>query len=284
MWGYAMEHILGAEAYRDTEKLKSDYAHMVVNDWIYPHPIWALITRGILTKRQIFDCLTSDVDTVNRLINKLCSGKSTEVANAIRVAFAHNDVPVITGNNPSGLNVNATYSIPTANNLANAFSFNGWTVSPSSGHSTTSGLNNRNLTIKFTAYGTYTLTANFRLPDGSNYSPTKTVTMAPPPPPAPIISADKSSVRQGDYVTFTVNSPQTGTTYQWEINGTIEPNWTAHYITTNRNGSLLDPFSIQPYVINGFISARCRTVSGTIFSPWSNNVSVMITSSSSISR
>lgn len=42
-----------------------------VDTWIYPQVFWEIISTNILTKKQIYDCLTSDVDTYNELVSKL---------------------------------------------------------------------------------------------------------------------------------------------------------------------------------------------------------------------
>lgn len=43
----------------------------IVDEWIYPHIFCTIVCDEILTKKQIYDCLTSEVDTYNELVSKL---------------------------------------------------------------------------------------------------------------------------------------------------------------------------------------------------------------------
>ncbi len=276
MWGHAMGHIQECELF-SLERKMQQYAVTVPqnfnrpgdNDWIHPDPIWALITRGVLSKRQVFDCLTSDVDTVDKLINKLCVGKTTAVANMIRTAFAHNDVPVITGTATASLNTNLAYSVPDDDNMAENFTaFNGWTVNPDTGGATINNRNNPNTTIRFNAAGTYTLSANYTL-SGNTYSATKTVT-AVAPLVSPQISGNKYVVYPGEILTCTVNNPNPQARYDWELDGMS--NWA-------RDWGPNQPLQIMHYYLNsnsGMSTIRCRARIGNEVSGWSNTLTVYV--------
>lgn len=122
-------------------------------------------------------------------------------------------------------NNNVTYSTPTT--LSAGVSFNNWTISSNSGYTVTGGTSGRNLTIKFTAYGTYTLTANYTLPNGSSCAVTKQITVTSPTPPAtPILKATGEQVYWGYWVrpgtTATVyidGNYDSFATYEWSTGG-----------------------------------------------------------------
>lgn len=179
----------------------------------------------------------------------------------------------ITGPDKPELNTSTTYSIPI--NLPNGVSFDGWTA-PGSGCTVTGGLNNRTLTIKFTSYGTYTLAANFTLPDGSLYSASKTIKLTPPPAPTPIVSAWPNPVVIGQSVTFTVTNARPGDTYTWEVNGqsTFDLNGPSITVSTPFNG--FAPFAYSPNALPvqpGTLHARCRVDEGGMVR-WSQLVTV----------
>jgi hypothetical protein len=276
MWGYAMEHIQGAQAYDDIDKLNNHWIYIAIDGWIEPDPIWALITRGVLTKKQVFDSMTYDVDTVDKWINKLISLYPSQ-ADAIQAAFIYNDVPTITGNNPSSVNISTTYTIPDDANLSDDFTFTGWTITPpmgglpGNGYIASGGLNSRNLTVRFMSYGKYTLSANFTLPGGTTYTATKTIEPAPPSDyyRPPTITSDVTSTTMGGRVAFSVQgaNPQSGITYDWMINGVI-------------NG-VTSPTMVT-WATDGGFSVQCRTrYSSTTVSQWSNTVIITVGSGNS---
>lgn len=55
----------------DEMHLSTDEAKNTVDTWIYPQVFWEILSTNILTKKQIYDCLTSEVDTYNELVSKL---------------------------------------------------------------------------------------------------------------------------------------------------------------------------------------------------------------------
>ncbi|MDD5891124.1 MAG: hypothetical protein PUC72_01145 [Bacteroidales bacterium] len=69
MWAYAMGEIQAQEFKYGV--VSSPFNHNIVDNWIHPKIIWDIYTTGLLSKKEIFDCLSPDVDTYDRLINKL---------------------------------------------------------------------------------------------------------------------------------------------------------------------------------------------------------------------
>lgn len=68
MWGYSMGYIQVAEK----QGLPLSIENIgIVDEWIYPHIFCTIVCDEILTKKQIYDCLTSEVDTYNELVSKL---------------------------------------------------------------------------------------------------------------------------------------------------------------------------------------------------------------------
>lgn len=220
--------------------------------------------------------MTSDVDTVDKWRNKLISMYSSK-ANAITAAFAHNDVPAISGPDSPAPNTSVTYSIPTVANMSTDFTFTGWTVAPlNSGHTITGGTNSRTLTIKFTTARTYTLTANFTLPGGGTHSATKTVTVTTPPT-VPTISANKTALRYyNESVTFTVSSQQPGVTYEWQKDSMTLPNETGPTLVITANPPPGWNGNSPPVVIiSPRFTVRCRAINGSgLASDWSNQVRI----------
>ena len=70
MWGFAMGHIQECEKY-DKQRFNKSYSDSWYNYWFKPDVVWDLFRNGILTKKQIFDCLTADVDTFSKLMAKM---------------------------------------------------------------------------------------------------------------------------------------------------------------------------------------------------------------------
>ena len=86
MWGYSM----GArQAY---EKYGTDPKVPFLNQvWICPEIFWNLMKSDILTKKQIFDCLTSDVKTYNSLVERMYANYP-EKADFIEKAFNDSNI------------------------------------------------------------------------------------------------------------------------------------------------------------------------------------------------
>ena len=108
MWGYAMGHIQECEKY-DTTLLSVQYNWQIKDgDWIRPHIFWDLYRNNILTKKQIFDCLTSDVDTYSKLTAKMQT-LYPAIFNAIDSTFNNNGI-IQGGGNVAFYNQNVTSS------------------------------------------------------------------------------------------------------------------------------------------------------------------------------
>lgn len=89
MWGYAMGHIQENEKY-DPAKFEKPYSYNNA-DWLKPHVFWDLYRGNVLTKKQIYDCLTADVDTYDKLAAKMY-GNYPEKADMIEKTFTDNKI------------------------------------------------------------------------------------------------------------------------------------------------------------------------------------------------
>lgn len=81
MWGYSMGDIQEKEKYSKSTSFSKDQ-----DGWIKPDVFFQLINKKVLTKKQIFDCLTSDVRTYDALLRKMYA-KYTDKADAIEKIF-----------------------------------------------------------------------------------------------------------------------------------------------------------------------------------------------------
>ena len=88
MWGYFMGHRQEYEKY-DTNGLTGSY--LGNEDWFKPQIFWTLCSDGILTKKQIYDCLTPEVTTYDTLVAKMYE-KYPARADAIEAIFKQNDI------------------------------------------------------------------------------------------------------------------------------------------------------------------------------------------------
>jgi hypothetical protein len=311
MWGYAMGHIQDCEKHNETRlddvyfnyyywngswDNSPDYFRRAGDEvvegdggWIKPDPIWALITRGVLTKKQVFDCLTSDVDTVEELRARMCDNHPTKTG-LINLAFTANDTanPTIEGPVNPALNTQVTYAVPVSvTGLPTGMTFEGFEVSgETSDRSYTYSLSSGDLYATFNTAMVYTITATYTLPDDTEYTVTKTIDLTPPPPPlpTPIISASANWVSQGQSVVFTVDnvSDTFDGIYQWSISGSFSYITTENYITfipTESSGIGPLPLGLMPSYGNWNVTARCRLVQGVQTTAWSNTVSVLVISS-----
>ena len=71
MWGYAMGYRQECEKYETILLSASRNWTISGGIWIRPEIFWDLLRDNILTKKQIYDCLSSDVDTYYKLIEKM---------------------------------------------------------------------------------------------------------------------------------------------------------------------------------------------------------------------
>lgn len=90
MWGHCMGYIQKYELLG--KKLEvGHYPESAVDGWIKPHLLWDLYADNVLTKKQIYDCLTPAVDTYNDLIDKMIRRYPSK-ADAIKLSFARHEV------------------------------------------------------------------------------------------------------------------------------------------------------------------------------------------------
>ena len=69
MWGNFMGYTQANEKFDDYPS----FGERPIDGWIYPQLFMEIYNEGILSKKEIFDCLTLEVDTYNDLVSKLYS-------------------------------------------------------------------------------------------------------------------------------------------------------------------------------------------------------------------
>lgn len=67
MWGYYMGYAQAISIYNSSALMPISE----IENWIYPHVFWELDSTQVLSKKQIYDCLTSEVDTYDELVSKM---------------------------------------------------------------------------------------------------------------------------------------------------------------------------------------------------------------------
>jgi hypothetical protein len=308
MWGITMGHVQECEKHNETRlddvyfnyyywngswDNSPDYFRRAGDEvvegdggWIKPDPIWALITRGVLTKKQVFDCLTWDVDTVEELRAKMCTNYSTKVG-LINLAFTANDTanPIIEGPSDPALNTLVTYTVPPLDSvLPEGMALDSFTVSGDATNRSISGSPEVGyIFVTFYTAMAYTITATYSLPDDTEYVVTKTIDLTPPPPPpippTPEISAQSSAIGGHPITATAFNIPASfGGTYEWNIIGGINP---INTTTTTNSITFVPILSFSPSYdqtipIACVVRIRCRTHAGTQYSAWSSPVSVFV--------
>lgn len=90
MWGYSMGYIQ-KEEYLSNPLTEGKYPGSVVDGWIRPHVFWDLYAAKVLTKKQIYDCLTPTVDTYDELVAKMVSEYPSK-KDSIKFAFVRNGI------------------------------------------------------------------------------------------------------------------------------------------------------------------------------------------------
>lgn len=90
MWGYFMGYIQKNEFLGRNIEV-GNYPGYVVDGWIKPHALWDLYADNTLTKKQIYDCLTPEVDTYADLIEKMIRRYPSK-ADAIKLSFARHEL------------------------------------------------------------------------------------------------------------------------------------------------------------------------------------------------
>lgn len=87
MWGYTIGNL-----YRNTKFPQvvenTSFPQYISSNWIKPHVFWLLLNTEIMNIKQIYNCLLSDVETYEELINKMITkypDKTQAVINAFRI-------------------------------------------------------------------------------------------------------------------------------------------------------------------------------------------------------
>ena len=93
MWGHSMGYTQAAEKFGTSSVPMGTLE--TVDTWIYPQVFWEILFVNILTKKQIYDCLTSDVDTYDKLLAKLYTLYPDKAAD---IESIFNDYPGIVHN------------------------------------------------------------------------------------------------------------------------------------------------------------------------------------------
>ena len=219
-----------------------------------------------LTAQQVHDIITSTASRASAGLprdNDVGHG----LVNAHSALFGQ---VVVSGPTNPALSQNVTYSVPAT--LPTGVTFNGWTILQSS-YIVTGGTTSRNLTIRFTAYGEYNLTANFTLSGGTTYSAYKTIVI---PPPAPYIMGDLMPVpdpeslgravywlEPGVSKRLFVLNPDLTAEYEWRFDAqALYISQSVPEIWINSNS----PYALAPYE---FYPISCRVLKDNYYSPWS---------------
>ena len=83
MWGNYIGYKQGRNRY-DASKLKP---MVTIDKWIYPQIFWRLDSEDVLSAKQIYNCLASDVDTYDELVEKmylLSPDKATQIERILK--------------------------------------------------------------------------------------------------------------------------------------------------------------------------------------------------------
>ncbi|MDR2912020.1 MAG: Ig-like domain-containing protein [Alistipes sp.] len=186
----------------------------------YTAIVESMMNQG-MTLKQIEDAMVGESEWNNWRSNVLATGRIPAVI--VDMIFNNPLTPVrvnmvnpITGPTTAST-TNITYSVP--GTLPGNVTFNGWTVSPNNNYTTTGGMAGRTLNIKFLATGNYTVTANFTLPNGTSYAPSKTVSVTGAPTITNVTWRSDGGpgvpVSPGNYAYFTAVGDLTGATLEW---------------------------------------------------------------------
>lgn len=121
------------------------------------------------------------------------------------------------------------------------------------------------LNIAFTSGGTYTLTAGFRLPNGSTHTYSKTVTVKPVPATPAVIRDPRSVEAPGCYIVFSVLDPQSGVSYEWDVvqGNTMWASTDFIYVYCP-----YEAFPVPSYP--WYLIVKCRAYVDGCYSPWNS--------------
>ena len=99
MWGHAIGYT------QAVEKFGVSIGNLeVVDGWIYPKIFWDMFSANILTKKQIYDCLTSEVDTYDELVCQMYTlypDKSIDIENVLKKYTFENNCVICSNQNIS---------------------------------------------------------------------------------------------------------------------------------------------------------------------------------------
>lgn len=93
MWGYTMGELYYYRKFKGDEIVNDNYPYEAINGWIYPHIFWDLINHHNIGPQNIYNCLTSSVDTYEELVQALVL-QNPDKANEIIEVFNNYDVIV----------------------------------------------------------------------------------------------------------------------------------------------------------------------------------------------
>lgn len=293
MWGFAMGQIQAAQHFAHAAQLDAPYSGPIRGDgdWIRPDPIWALITRGVLTKREVFDSMTSDIDTVNKWRNKLIAMYPSKAVE-ITTAFETGDVPLppapqLTVKNKTSFAIFSVTDPPPGATFE--WQFNGSDVPDRNGSAlTVFSYGPRELIpiqLSLAAPNAIPLKTIVRVRcrmvqnrRRSNWSETvsATITVTSPPsgggsggggahaPVAPILSASSDIVNFGANVTFRVTNYTTGSgrSFEWKKDGVV----------TGSSTAVSQTYRLQA----ASMSVQCRVRQDGQWSAWSSTKLVKV--------
>jgi hypothetical protein len=229
------------------------------------------------TKTNMADCITPLVNLgVPRvMVNYIFSNPNR----LFRVNLANS----ITGDNKPPLNTDTSYSTPslipnpqfnnTDGNVPDGTSFNNWTITPNT-YTTTSGLNNRTLNVKFTAAARYTISANYTLPDNTTFTSSKIVDLSMGTAPT-ITGITWQSMNNtppyypspGNYVYITAQGDLAGAVVEWTKGQGCDPY--GGYVVNNTTYHAM----VATDCTDHYISLTCRAKRNGI---WSNTYNVLV--------
>ena len=99
MWGHAIGYTQAVEKFGVSIGNLED-----VDGWIYPKIFWDMFSANILTKKQIYDCLTSEVDTYDELVCQMYTlypDKSIDIENVLKKYTFENNCVICSNQNIS---------------------------------------------------------------------------------------------------------------------------------------------------------------------------------------
>lgn len=112
MWGYFMGFAQESEKFNES----TTWPAQGYEYWIKPKAFGDLYDKNVLTKRQIYDCLTSDVRTYDALVSTMYS-KYPSKADAIAKIFQDNEIIQVDNTSCINMTISSQYEISGENVL-----------------------------------------------------------------------------------------------------------------------------------------------------------------------